>query len=78
MAEPPDRPKFRTFIHDAPDLNELGEVEPYRTPNDVPVSLRHTLRQAHESGLTPKHLAEIFELPVEWIALFVKDPKGQA
>lgn len=56
--------RFETFG------NEHLPIQPYSSPADVPVPLRHTLRQAHRSGLTTKNLSLLFELPLEWIELF--------
>lgn len=49
-------------------------IEPYHHLTDVPVPLRHTIRRAHESGLTIEHLVKIFDLPAEWVQRFVADP----
>lgn len=49
-------------------------IEPYHQLTDVPVPLRHTIRRAHESGLTIENLVKIFDLPVEWVQRFVADP----
>ena len=43
------------------DPAKLASTERCRTSNDVPVALRHTLRQSLESGLTPVQRAKIYE-----------------
>src|SRR5260370_131004 len=76
----PARVPFSTWIGDLAKpipgtrfcpLPAIGDL--YRKPEDVPVSLRHTLRYAHDSGLTVQSLADIYGLPAEWVAQFVSN-----
>lgn len=56
----------------------LGPREEYREPSDVPTPLQQNIRYAYETGVGAVYLAEIYEMPVEWIELFVRDPAGNA
>jgi hypothetical protein len=71
---------FKTWIdgHESQPARELAPIAPYKIPDDVPVPLRHTLKQAYESGLTVENLALVFELPAAWVELFVRDAEGKA
>lgn len=60
--EPPDSPLGAPRI----DLR-------YQCPNDVPQPLRAILRQSYATGITPSQLALVFELPEQWVQLFVED-----
>lgn len=56
------------------DLDNLPAACPrpsYASPGAVPVPLRHLIRQAHASGLSVHNCAVIYDLPEEWVELFV-------
>lgn len=57
---------------------KLGPREAYREPSDVPTPLQQNIRYAYETGVEIVYLAEIYEMPAEWIELFVRDPAGNA
>lgn len=58
--------------------NEHLPIAAYATPSDVPVPLRHMLREAHVSGLTLENLSLLYELPLEWLQLFALPSEGRA
>jgi hypothetical protein len=76
-----DQPKFMTFVEGHPrrddEPNPLAPMVPYAAPSDVPVPLRQNLKLAHDSGLTVAQLSALYEMPEEWITLFVAD-EGRA
>lgn len=58
--------------HDPKTLSHPGGITvPYACPNDVPTPLRHTVRACHQNGFTVKDLALIYDLPEQWVTLFV-------
>lgn len=73
-------PKFITTVegHERVEVGIPTSGERYGCPNDVPVPLRHNLKYAHHTGLSVQNLAKIYELPVEWVELFVRDIAGNA
>lgn len=50
----------------------------YHTINDVPIPLQHALKTAYDSGLTIKNIATVYDLPEDWLTLFVKPHLGRA
>jgi hypothetical protein len=55
--------------HTKPPLN-------YVRPNDIPVPLRAKLVELRRQGMPAAEIARIFELPLEWVLLFVETPPG--
>ena len=80
--------KLRTFISDdelSPaqalarafgDTMKPPRVSPpapiYASPGEVPLPPKQTIKQAYDSGLTVAHTALVFELPDEWVEMFVR------
>ena len=76
MRKPPGSKRFRTFVDGHPrgedDPNPLAPIEAYVKPSDVPIPLQQNIALAVSTGLTPKQLSVIYEIPEEWIEMFVK------
>jgi hypothetical protein len=53
-------------------------IIPYGDPSEVPTLLRRTLCVGYASGVSPEQLAKVYELPFEWVCLFVLTPEGFA
>jgi len=75
---------FKTFIQAHPGAQRRDERpstghltvilnDPvYAEPVDVPIALRQALRRAYDSGITIEQLNIIYEIPIDWITMFVK------
>jgi hypothetical protein len=50
----------------------------YASPEDVPLEIRRTVIERYESGVEPPELARSYELPVQWVELFVAEIEGEA
>lgn len=49
----------------------------YANINEIPIPLRHDFIKMHrDRGLAVKHIAFYFEIPEEWVRLFVECPPG--
>jgi hypothetical protein len=48
----------------------------YKSPDDLPLPMRQTLVQMHRQGHSVSMIARTFEIPVEWVQLYVECPPG--
>jgi hypothetical protein len=76
--------KWTTWVSDEPEAEPPSDHETpahgprppitYANPDDVPKSVRDSIRWSYEGGLSTQQLQKIFELPIEWIEMWVHRP----
>lgn len=50
----------------------------YSSPNDIPTSVRHQMRWAHDAGVPVRDLATLYVVPIDWVELIITDAGGEA
>jgi hypothetical protein len=67
------------YLQESPPLQRSPlRIIPYGGPSEVPAVMRRTLCAGYASGVSPEQLAKVYELPYEWVCLFVLTPEGFA
>lgn len=68
-------PPFLTWIEDTPDPNENNH-DP-QDVNELPIKVRKSIVWLHtHHKKTVEEIALIWQLPEEWVRLFVETPPG--
>lgn len=63
---------------DTPTKHPLPPRAEYKGPEDLPLPMRQTLVQMHAKGHSISMIAQTFEIPVDWVRLYVECPPGSA
>ena len=65
--------KFKTTVegtrHQVPKT--LGATITPEAIEDVPVSVRHKIKNAYKIGVSKSQLLELYQYPEEWIDIFI-------
>lgn len=67
-------PKFQTTIegHGRVELGAMPKFPTYRSVDDVPLPVVQKIREIHLRGIPAQEIAELIEIPVEWVEFFLR------
>lgn len=62
------------------DLNKVEMRAPvaYPTINDIPAPVRAKFVEIHRTGQTAEYIADLFNVPKEWVVLVLEPPLGSS
>jgi hypothetical protein len=59
-------------------LKNQPTVIAYPTINDIPIPVRQKFVELRRAAQTPAYIAELFNVPVDWVVLVTEPPIGSS